>query len=152
MSHFTLALDLAGNGPIIVAMVGVSEPRRVALLAAGATVPAPVAIRCLVDTGASMTCIDPIILVGSLALDVRTQIPCLTPTTGAAPEIKDGYDVSLQIYATSVGDPFLEERTLAVMGSDLFVAQGIHALIGRDILAKCFLMYNGTAKHFTMGF
>lgn len=114
--------------------------------------PPVVPIRCLVDTGASITCIDPIILIGSLGLDVKTQMPCLTPTTGAAPEMKDVYDVSLQIYATSVGEPFLEESTLAVMASDLFAAQGIHALIGRDILAKCFLMYNGAAKHFTMGF
>jgi hypothetical protein len=32
-----------------------------------------------------------------------------------------------------------------VISSELLAAQGIHALIGRDILSRCVLMYNGAA-------
>lgn len=151
MPHFTIAVDPSGNGPLLTAVVGVSEPRRAALAEAGVAIPTPVPVRALVDTGASMTCVDPIVLVDGLGLTPKTQIPCLTPTTGSSPEMKDVYDVSVLIFA-KMNEPALEQATMPVMASDLFAAQGIHALIGRDILARCLLHYNGDAGLFTLAF
>jgi len=37
-------------------------------------------------------------------------------------------------------------------GAELFHAQGIHALIGRDILARCTVFYNGALSQFTISF
>jgi hypothetical protein len=39
-----------------------------------------------------------------------------------------------------------------VIAADLLQAQGIHALIGRDILMQCVLHYNGTTGTFTLAF
>jgi hypothetical protein len=41
-------------------------------------------------------------------------------------------------------------HTLAVVDAQLLVAQGIHALIGRDVLSHCLLTYNGTTNLFTL--
>lgn len=44
------------------AALGVSEARRQALTAAGQPVPPFVPIRALLDTGASVTCVDPTVI------------------------------------------------------------------------------------------
>lgn len=151
MSHFTLNVDPRG-GPILNVVLGASEARIAALTAANVPVPNPVPIRGLLDTGASGTCIDPAILVGNLGLTPRGQIDAFTPSTGTTPHKADLYDVSLRILAATSNDPQLYHGTIPVMASDLFAAQGIHALIGRDVLAGCLLVYNGATGLFTLAF
>lgn len=150
MPHFTLGLDPQMGGPLLTAVVGVSEPRAAALAAVGQPIPQALPIRGLVDTGASGTCIDPAVLI-KLGLTPSGNTLCHTPTTGAAPELKDLYDVSLRIYS-DLQQPSLYHATLPVMASDLFAAQGFHALIGRDVLSSCLLTYNGTLRYFTLAF
>jgi Aspartyl protease len=135
---------------VINAAIGVSEARSAALVAAKQPIPGVVVIRALLDTGASGTCIDPTLLKG-LGLTPTGNIQCHTPSTGAAPHSADSYDVSLAIYS-DVTQPYLHLPTLAVMASDLFAVQGIHALIGRDVLASCLLTYNGSMGQFTLAF
>src|SRR5688572_29164218 len=91
MPHFTLTLSPAGM-PLIDAVVGVSEARRQALTDAKQPIPTSVSIRALIDTGASNTCIDPNVL-NELGLTPTGSVLCNTPTTGAAPQEKDQYDV-----------------------------------------------------------
>lgn len=61
------------------------------------------------------------------------------------------YDIGLQIFAAETQQP-LVVRNLAVIESPLFKQQGIHALIGRDVLSNCILVYNGGAKLYTLAF
>lgn len=150
MSHFTLQIDAQG-GPILNVALAVSEARSAALVAAGQPVPAIVPMRALLDTGASSTCIDPSVLTGALGLTPTGQTDCFTPSTGTTPAKKNLYDVSLRILST-LTDPSLYFPTIAVMESDLFAAQGIHALIGRDVLSRCLLTYNGVTNLFTLAF
>ena len=138
MPHFTLALS--PGGPIVSAVVGVSDPRRAALTAAGLPVPNFVPIRALVDTGASCTCIDPTAL-ASLALPATGSVSMLTPSTGATPHAMDQFDVAIVIPSVQ-GQPPLIFPTIPVVASSL-TAQGIEALFGRDILSTCVLVYNG---------
>jgi hypothetical protein len=42
--------------------------------------------------------------------------------------------------------------TIPVIAADLLVRQGFHALIGRDILAGCYLMYDGKTGLFTLAY
>lgn len=146
MAHFTLQVTPAG--PIIEAFVGVSIPRREALLAAGQTVPNPIHIRGLLDTGASGTCVDPSVL-AALGLTPTGTVPVSTPTTGATPVVVDQYDIGLIIPAGN-GQPLLSQ-TLPVVASELLAAQGFHALIGRDILSQCVFVYNGSG-FFTLSY
>jgi len=66
------------------AALGVSEARRQALLTAGQAVPQFVSIRALLDTGASMTCVDPTVI-AALGLAPTGMTQMITPSTGAVP-------------------------------------------------------------------
>jgi hypothetical protein len=148
MSHFTLQIE--GGGPILSASVSVSEPRLAALKAAGRAIPQPVAIRALVDTGASCTCVDPTVL-NTLGLTPTGSVSVNTPSTGATPHDTYQFDVALLIPGPSNSSP-LVFQTIPVVSAELLAAQTFHALIGRDILDKCVLVYNGGMKLFTLAF
>ena len=118
-------------------------------MANGQPVPTAQTVPALVDTGASLTCVDPEVLT-ALELSPTGSIPVHTPSSGDDPEQMDVFDVSLQIWC-GAGDPPLERRIIPVVGSKLKV-QGIQALIGRDVLSDCLLVYNGTTSMFTLAF
>lgn len=144
--HFTL--KASPNGPIVTAHVCVSTSRIQALSAAGQSIPNPVQVLGLLDTGASGTAVDLSVLT-SLGLTPTGTIDVNTPTTGNTPQPADQYDVGFLIPAPG-GAP-LFSQTLPVIASELFSTQGFHALIGRDILSQCVFMYNGSG-FFTLSY
>jgi len=130
-------------------VVAASQPRAAALKAADEAVPTPVPIRALLDTGASCTCVDPSVL-QALSLTPTGSVSVNTPSTGTTPHIADQYDVAL-IIPPGTGAPLIFQ-TIPVVSSELLTAQGFHALIGRDILDKCFFVYNGGVGLFTLAY
>jgi hypothetical protein len=148
MPHFTLNLDVAG--PVVNAGVSASEGRRNALLAANQPVPAIHHIRALVDTGASFTSIDPSVL-EELGLTPTGTIEIVTPSTGKDTHTTDTYDIDFTMYASLEENPLLIPN-LRIAACNLFLRQGIHALIGRDILSRCMLHYNGVVGIFSLAF
>lgn len=145
MPLFTLQNTPAG--PMVDAFIGVSSGRSAALQQAGQPIPAPQRIRALIDTGASGSCVDPMI-VNALGIQPTGTVPVNTPTTGMTPVVCNQYDVSI-IIPPPKGIPF-QVPTTAVTEHEFFAAQGFHALIGRDILARCLLIYNGQLNLFTL--
>lgn len=145
MPHLTL--EFSPNGPIIDIIIGVSGPRKRALTAQGAQVPPPVQIRALVDTGASCTCIDPQILSGlNLSRTGVTQMH--STTTGATPVPHNLFDVSLVLL-----NPKINYTMHVVSVAEVIVpVPGTQALIGRDVLKNCLLIYDGQHKTFTLSF
>lgn len=79
-----------------------------------------------------------------------------TPSTGAAAETRLIYDVSLIIlhpqYGANPPVPALVKNTIPVICTELFAAQGIHALIGRDVLQSCLLVYDGVNGTFSLAY
>ena len=149
MAQFTLQLDPA-NGPVVTAVVGVSVPRADALLSAGRAVPAGISIRALVDTGASSSCVDP----GGLAqleLSATSTGAVHTASTGDAPHAVPQYDVSVITPGVGPHHVPLAIGAVPVLATELSL-QGIDALIGRDILKDCILIYNGSVRQFTLAF
>ena len=120
-------------------------------MAAKQPVPDLVKIRALVDTGASCTCVDPSVL-SALGLTPTGSAMMVTPSTGSTPHQTDQYDVALVIGASSASQPPLVVPTLAVVASELLSRQGFHALIGRDVLRRCILNYNGSSGFFTLAY
>lgn len=148
MPHFTLNLDPAG--PVANAGISVSEGRRLALTAAGEAVPQMMFVRALVDTGASFTSVDPSVLT-ALSLTPTGTIDMVTPSTGQGTHTADTYDIDFQIGAGPNDTPLIIQN-LRVASCDLFLRQGIHVLVGRDILARCILVYNGALNFFSLSF
>jgi hypothetical protein len=111
--------------------------------------PAPTNGTFLLDTGASHTCIDKSLL-APLGLTPTGQMPMHTPSTGSTPIMADLYDVMLFVPGAT-GLPGWIIEAVAVTECD-FSAQGIHGLIGRDILNKAILVYNGPAGQYSLAY
>lgn len=146
MPHLTL--PITAGGPLLELAIGVSNSRQQALKKAGKKVPTAVRLRGLVDTGASCTCVDPD-CIASLGLSPTGQAPMLTPSTDGTPKMTYQYDVSVVLLHPGLsrvfGDiPIAEARNLR--------QQNIDVLIGRDVLAECLFVYDGTGEQFMIGF
>ncbi len=148
--HFTL--QISPQGPLLNAIVGVSEARQAALGEAKQAVPDVVGIRALIDTGARITCMDPSVL-HPLELTSKGKIPVQTPSTEGKAVEADQYDVSIIIPAYANQAPLILNN-LPVICLPLVASMGpnVQALIGRDILAQCILGYNGNAELFTLAY
>ena len=72
----------------------------------------------------------------------------LTPSTGGQPHTANQYDVSLVLRHPNLS---LTLWTVAMAESQLLM-QGIQALIGRDVLTNCLLVYDGQVGSFTLAF
>lgn len=151
MPHFTR--QIIQTGPILDVHIGVSRARRDILVETGQPVPRAVRIQGLVDTGASGTCIDGTIP-RTLGLPPRTQGgTILTPSTGSTPVPVNLYDVSLIIPPGQRGEtPHIVPNLLVSTQDIASQEQGYQALIGRDVLARCLLVYNGALGRYTLAF
>ena len=127
-----------------------SQPRRAALVAAGQTVPNPVPVRALIDTGASHTCVDPTVL-QPLNLTPTGSVGVNTPTTGTVAATRDQYDVMLLIIHPRQLAPLIRPA-MPVICTELFASQGIHVLLGRDVLQECLLTVDGTTGSFILAY
>ncbi len=134
--------------------ISVSEARQRTLEEAGTPVPAWQRIRALIDTGATITCIDPVVLIDALSLTPTGNTVIFTPSTSNQPVSKDLYDVGLWVPPGREGERefWLIVRNMAVICTDLLQAMGYHALIGRDVLEKCLFFYDGASQRFTLAY
>jgi len=145
----SINVSLQAGGPIVTVAIGVSVPKGVALKAAGIAVPPTVVGTFLIDTGASGTCVDPA-LVAKLGLAPTGAVSMQTPSTNGTPVQCNLYDASVYIPGAQGQGGFLIDA-LPIMECSLS-AQGIDGLIGRDIINRCTLIYNGSAGFFTLAY
>lgn len=148
MPHFTR--QFSNGAPLLIAVLNVTKGRADAL--AEANLPIPTRQRlsnALVDTGASCTCVNPE-FINALGLSPTGKTLMFTPSTGAQGFETDQYDARLTIWAGDNDAP-LEIPIIPIVASELKV-QGIDALIGRDVLEHCILMYNGDTEFFSLAF
>jgi hypothetical protein len=144
-----LTAPLQPNGAIITVGFLVSAPRQEALKKAGQPVPRPVVVPCLVDTGASSTCVDPTVI-QQLQIPPSGTVPIHTPSTGGTPCVCNQFDVGVGIVMDN-GEIHLPGMIIPVIESNL-KDQGIQALLGRDILEQSVLIYDGRRRLLTLAF
>jgi hypothetical protein len=145
----SINLANTASGPLVMVGVLPSMPRQNALKAAGQPVPTLTSGTFLVDTGASNTVID-VSLIAPLGLAATGAAMCHTPSTGQQALPFNQYDVMIFIPGAP-GAPAWIIEALPIMECDLS-AQGIQGLIGRDILDKGILIYNGLSNQFTLAY
>lgn len=137
--------DLEASGPVLDVLLSNSLTGRQSLLQRQLAVPAPIPVRALIDTGADMSVIDDglanqlnLTLIGFQMLASGAG-SSLFPGVGFVPEysarVQFSHGVSLDITALEVRLP-----------------AGLQMLIGRDVLAKALLIYDGLNHTFTMAF
>jgi hypothetical protein len=141
---------LGPSGPILSMLVGVSSPRNAALKAAGLKIPQFVTGNFLVDTGATCSCVDPV-FVASLGLAPSGSVPMITPSTAGVPVQCNQFDVAVYLPDSGTGGGGFFIGALPVLETS-FSGQGIEGLIGRDIIDRCTLVYNGSAGMFTLAY
>ncbi len=143
--------SITRHGAVVDSFIGVTTTRRGLLTRNGFTVPPPLPIRALIDTGASVSGCSPKVFE---RLDLRpvTDIHILTPSTKPdAPHLCGLYRVSWSLVAE--GTVHLFAPALDVIVADGFHPdEGIDALIGRDILSRCAFQYWGTSSQFLFSF
>jgi hypothetical protein len=142
-------VNIAADGPLLIAHISVSLPRLQALTAAGIQVPPPVGGTFLIDTGASCTCVDSG-LISTLGLQPTGNVAISTPSTAGKPHFCDQFDISIFIPG---GTPAAGHVIPAIpIVATHLRTHGIDGLIGRDVLKDCTLIYNGTAGMFTIAY
>lgn len=146
----SINVSLSANGPLLSVLVGVSAPKSAAMQKAGLKVPQFVQGTFLLDTGASGTCVDPH-FVQSLGLTPRGAVMIQTPSTAGNAVSCNQYDVALFIPGMNASATGFHIGALPVIETPL-AAQGIEGLIGRDVIDRCTLVYNGSAGMFTLAF
>ena len=141
---------LRTEGALVEVRIGLSRLEVRRLRNASRPVPAPVAVRALIDTGAQDSCVDPAAL-GLLVLLQRGITLANVPALGGlAPAYE--LDASLTVIHPS-GDP---RQDLIV--PDLPLVQlalgvlGYQVLVGRDVLAGCKFLYNGSRGRFRLSY
>jgi hypothetical protein len=115
-----------------------------ALTDAGLSPSAPTTILALLDTGASISALDPN-LTRQLGLQERGFTQIHTPSTGPAVAPCREFD-AMVVLGMGEGEPLT--LTISVIEAE-FASQGFLGLIGRDILNAGVLTYDGPAGVFT---
>jgi hypothetical protein len=146
-----------GPGAQLRAEVTISRPRLLHLRQTRQPIPPPVPVAAVIDTGAERTCVDPAV-VARLNLPARSSGFSAAPGVSVGPAVFGGasfgfsYEAGLVILHPVTNPPSnlvipeleVDELPLA--------AFGIEAVIGRDVLARCVLVYDGPAGSVTLAY
>jgi hypothetical protein len=138
------------DGAVIDVLVGVSEARRTVLLRNGLPVPKEEALLAQLDTGSFATGLTPEVF-QKLGIQPFERILIRTPSTRPGqPCSCDRYDVTLTLLAGTAQTVF--SRVYVIASEDFGPEEHIQAIIGRDLLDKCVLRYEGPHKTFELAF
>jgi len=142
-SYTSSVPDLSISGPFLQIAVGPSRELITAFVPLGVQLSSPQRVTALIDTGAFATVLSPEIVT---ALKIRPvgAASISTPST-TAPVQCDRYHINVYF-----DDGFVIENVFAVeapMGGAQY-----QCLIGRDILRRATLLYNGPLNQFTLTF
>jgi hypothetical protein len=85
-------------------------------------------------------------IVQALDLDYRGQVPIHTPSSGSDLDYRDQYGVGV-VLGEMTEKPL--EFTLPVIECD-FANEGFLSLIGRHVLSRCQLCFDGPSGTFTL--
>jgi hypothetical protein len=138
---------LAASGPIIRVQIEVASALAQSLQATNQPIPTPVLGVALIDTGASITSFDASVVT---QLAINPNGLAMVGTAGG-PQQQLTYQARFSFPGTPLPG-FEHPRVLGcnLTGQTVLNQQPMIALIGRDILARAVLVYNGSAGMFSL--
>ena len=139
-------LVLAKEGPKVPVELRIPKELEGLLQQENKPIPAPLTGLGLIDTGASATMIDQ----DAVSLLCVSPVGMVNLITPAGPSQSPLYPVRLAIVVP--GNPPLLAASLASAAAGPLKAQGLLCLIGRDILQRAILVYNGTDGSVSIAF
>lgn len=134
-------IALLQRGPIVQVTIGVEQNMAQQLVAQGAQLPQPVSGTALIDTGATTTCIDEEV---ARQLNLPAVDVISIASASHADSRQNVYPALIEVVGMAI-----KFNALRAIGVPL-ANQGIHVLIGRDLLQHCTLFYNGMIGSFTL--
>ncbi|MBF0265948.1 MAG: hypothetical protein HQL46_11815 [Gammaproteobacteria bacterium] len=143
----TITSEISTQGALLDIFLDISQARKNTLRTAGLAYPQPIQVKALIDTGASCTCVDPSVI-ASLNITPTGAGAVSTPLSGQSPHVCNKYDITVLLVHPEIQ---YKIGAIPVLETKVF-GQGIQALIGRDVLSKCLLTYNGTIGQYTISF
>ncbi|MBX9628632.1 MAG: hypothetical protein K2X82_32845 [Gemmataceae bacterium] len=149
----THLIPVGTDGPLVPILVGLPFALVHSRRASGSPIPPPVVAEALIDTGADVTVLDPAVLAPLVAsgLPVRRTVFVNSPALGGVAPLFE-YEVGLTVAADpGVPKSGLTIRTLLVVERQLG-ALGYQALVGRDVLDQCVLVYDGPGRRAVLGY
>lgn len=138
--------DISDAGILIKLRISVSQIREIAMRARGRAIPKPLEVAAMIDTGADCTLVD-----GSIPLQLGLlptgQTLLCSLETGQEVETLPVFDVDVAF----VMDGGTSTRiTTRVASKSLGENLPYKALLGRDLLRLCTLVYNGPENEFEL--
>ena len=146
MPYTTVPLN--EHGAVIELLVGVSESRRDALKRNDLPVPRRVRAIVQIDTGAPFCIFAPFVF-EQLEIKPVGIVDMRTPSTGESTCPFEQYLVSLSLPG---GEIELHLSTREVVKAVFAPDEGIHGLLGRDLLEHCLFIYDGQHRTFSLAF
>ena len=144
----SLILPIEAEGALVEIEVGWAKARAQAARLAGQPIPPPLQLRALIDTGAATACLDSA-YVRQLGLPLGGLALANVPALGGAMFASE-HDAHVTVLHPS------GQHALNLVVTDLLVldldlgALGYQALLGRDVLAGCRMLYDGPADRFML--
>ena len=136
---------LSSAGPLLQVQVMVPPALAALLGQSNQPIPAPGTGWALIDTGATRTCVDKVVL-NKLGVQATGTI---TTGTAAGPAQQFLYPAKLTFPSANFDLEFG-----SVIGVDLggqsIAGKNVIVLLGRDVLSRCILIYNGPGGVFTL--
>lgn len=149
----TFAIPRRSDGAVLPIEIGLNAKTVQRLRQASSPIPPPFSAAALLDSGAEASCIDRALAMRLQALGLQPDRTVFAnfPALGGLRPIYE-YLVNLTVLHPS-GDP----RANLVLRNLRMIEQalgplGYEALIGRDVLDRCLLVYDGPGRRVTLAF
>lgn len=144
----SLTGPITTDGAVVSVLIGVSEVRRQALRRVGFPVPAPSAVRAVLDTGSFISLADES-AIAPLGVSPFDQRQFLTSATGATPHVRDVYKLSVTLLDDG-GATLAYWPSVDVLPATFLPTDTVHGVIGRDLLASAVLHFDGKGGSFSL--
>jgi len=139
---------ITADGAVVNVLIGVSQARRQTLRRVSFPVPAPSALRAVLDTSSFATLAD-IQAIAPLGVTPFMRRRFLTSATGATPHVRDVYKLSVTLLDDG-GTTLAYWPSVDVLPAVFLPTDAVHGVIGRDLLATAVLHFDGKGGSFTL--